>query len=192
MSDAEATTTETVEGTVKSVVYHNDESGYTVLRVEQPSGFELARSPEITVVGKTQAVWEGEDVKAEGRWVSDKVHGRQFKAERLVCVAPRSLRGIERYLASGLIKGIGPVLAKRIVDTFGEETMHVLQYQSARLREVPKLGKAKIEQIRASWHANESMRENMIFGQTYGISVTKMTKIVRKYGPDAIDRKSVV
>ena len=186
MSEAESSTLETVEGTVKSVVYHNDESGYTVLRVERPSEFELARNPEITVVGKTQAVWEGEDVKAEGRWVSDKVHGRQFKADRLVCVAPRSLRGIEKYLASGLIKGIGPVLAKRIVDTFGEETMHVLQYQSARLREVPKLGRAKIDQIRASWHANESMRENMIFGQTYGISVAKMTKIVRKYGPDAI------
>ena len=76
MSDAE-TMAETIEGTVKSVVYHNDESGYTVLRVERPSEFELARSPEITVVGKAQAVWEGEDVKAEGRWVSDKVHGRQ-------------------------------------------------------------------------------------------------------------------
>ena len=177
---------ETVEGTIKSVVFHNDANGYTVLHVEIPSEFELARNPEITVVGKAQAVWEGEEVRAEGQWVTDRVHGRQFKAEKLVCIAPRSLKGIEKYLASGLIRGIGPVLAKRIVDTFGEETMHVLQHQSGRLREVPKLGKAKIEQIRASWHQNESMRENMIFGQTYGISVTKMTKIVRKYGPDAI------
>ena len=177
---------ESVEGTIKSVVFHNDANGYTVLHVEIPSEFELARNPEITVVGKAQAVWEGEEVRAEGQWVTDKVHGRQFKAERLTCVAPRSLKGIEKYLASGLIKGIGPVLAKRIVDTFGEETMHVLQYQSGRLREVPKLGKAKIEQIRASWHQNETMRENMIFGQTYGISIAKMTKIVRKYGPDAI------
>ena len=177
---------ETVEGTIKSVVFHNDANGYTVLHVEIPSEFELARNPEITVVGKAQAVWEGEEVRAEGQWVRYRVHGRQFKAEKLVCIAPRSLKGIEKYLASGLIRGIGPVLAKRIVDTFGEETMHVLQHQSGRLREVPKLGKAKIEQIRASWHQNESMRENMIFGQTYGISVTKMTKIVRKYGPDAI------
>ena len=177
---------ETVEGTIRSVVYHNDENGYTVLHVEIPSEFELARNPEITVVGKAQAVWEGEDVKAEGQWVVDKVHGRQFKAETLTCIAPRSLKGVERYLASGLIKGIGPVLAKRIVETFGEETMHVLSHQIARLSEVPKLGKAKIAQIRESWHANETLRENMIFGQTYGISVTKMTKIVRKYGPDAI------
>lgn len=177
---------ETVEGTIKSVVFHNDATGYTVLHVEIPSAFELARNPEITIVGKTQAVWEGEEVKAEGEWVTDKVHGRQFKANKLTCIAPRSLKGIERYLASGLIKGIGPVLAKRIVDTFGEETMMVLSHQSGRLTEVPKLGAAKIRQIRESWHANETMRENLIFGQTYGISITKMTKIVRKYGPDAI------
>lgn len=177
---------ETVEGTVKSVVFHNSESGYAVLRVEVPAEFELARPSEITVVGKTRAVWEGEDLKAVGNWVTDKVHGRQFKADELICVAPRSLAGIERYLASGLIKGVGKVIAKRIVDTFGEETLHVLSRQSARLVEVPKLGKAKIAQIRASWHANETMRENMIFGQTYGISISKMTKIVRRYGPDAI------
>ena len=177
---------EIIEGTVRSVVYHNDENGYTVLHVEVPSAFELARSPEITVVGRTQAVWEGEDVKAVGTWVTDKVHGRQFKAETLTCIAPRSLKGIERYLASGLIKGIGPVLARRIVDTFGEDTMRVLSHESGRLREVPKLGEAKIRQIRESWRANETMRENMIFGQTYGISVGRMTKIVRRYGPDAI------
>ena len=178
---------ETVEGTIKSVVYHNDENGYTVLHVEPPSnGFELARGREITIVGKAQAVWEGEDVKATGQWVTDKVHGRQFKADDITCVAPKSIVGIERYLASGLIKGIGKVLAHRIVETFGTETLNVLEHQSARLREVPKLGKTKIEQIRQSWHANATMRENMIFGQTYGISITKMTKIVRKYGPDAI------
>ena len=177
---------EIVEGTIRSVVFHNDENGYTVLHVEIPSEFELAKNPEITVVGKAQAVWEGEDVKAEGQWVTDKVHGRQFKAETLTCIAPRSLKGIERYLASGLIKGVGKVLAKRIVDTFGEETMNVLSHQSGRLREVPKLGSAKIRQIRESWLQNETMRENMIFGQTYGISIIKMTKIVRKYGPDAI------
>lgn len=177
---------EKVEGTVRSVVFHNEENGYTVLHVEPPTEFELARGREITVVGKAQAVWEGEEVTAVGQWVTDKVHGRQFKAETITCVAPRSLVGIERYLASGLIKGVGKVLAKRIVDTFGEDTLNVLSHQSGRLREVPKLGKAKIAQIRESWHANETMRENMIFGQTYGISVAKMTKIVRRYGPDAI------
>ena len=187
MSESEkCSAKETVEGTIRSVVYHNDENGYTVLHVEIPSGYALRKLNEITVVGKTQAVWEGEEVSATGVWVTDKVHGRQFKADEIVCVAPKSLAGIEKYLASGLIKGIGKVLAKRIVDTFGENTLHVLSHQSARLSEVPKLGAAKIAQIRESWHANETMRENMIFGQTYGISISKMTKIVRKYGPDAI------
>ena len=177
---------ETVAGTIRSVVYHNDDNGYTVLHVEPEGTGVWRRGEEITIVGKAQAVWEGEDVRAEGQWITDKVHGCQFKAETIVCVAPKSLAGIERYLASGLIRGIGKVLAHRIVETFGEETLNVLSHQSARLREVPKLGKAKIEQIRESWHANETLRESMIFGQTYGISVIKMTKIVRKYGPDAI------
>ena len=183
---AEETTRQVVEGTIKSVVFHNDENGYTVLHVELPSGYALRQLNEITVVGKTQAAWEGEEVRAEGQWVTDKVHGRQFKADAITCVAPKSMAGIEKYLASGLIKGVGKVLAKRIVDTFGDDTLNVLNHQSARLGEVPKLGAAKIAQIRESWRANATMRENMIFGQTYGISIAKMTKIVRRYGPDAI------
>ena len=87
---------ETVEGTIKSVVFHNDENGYTVLHVELPSGFALRKLNEITVVGKAQAVWEGEEISATGSWVTDKVHGRQFKAETITCVAPKSLVGIER------------------------------------------------------------------------------------------------
>ena len=125
---------EIVEGTIRSVVFHNDENGYTVLHVTRPSDFELAGGHEFTVVGKVQAVWEGEDVRATGEWVTDRVHGRQFKAESIVCIAPRSVKGIERYLASGLIKGVGKVLAKRIVDTFGMETLDVLSHQSGRLR----------------------------------------------------------
>lgn len=182
----QAAVPEKVEGTIQSVVYHNDENGYTVLTVEAPAAFELAKGRTFTIVGKAQAVWEGEEVSAEGQWITDKVHGRQFKAATITCVAPKSIAGIERYLASGLIKGVGKVIAHRIVQTFGERTLDVLSHQSGRLREVPKLGRAKIAQIRESWHANESLRDAMIFGQTYGISVNKMTKIIRRYGPDAV------
>ena len=176
---------EIVEGSVKHIVYHNSESHYAVFHVETPSdGFRYGGA--LTVVGKVQAIWEGEEVRAEGRFVQDKVHGRQFRADSIVCVAPRSLRGIEKYLASGIIKGVGKVIAKRIVDKFGCDTLDVLSRQSGRLREVPKLGRAKIEQIRKSWRENESLRSAHIFGQTYGISIARMTKIVRRYGPDAI------
>ncbi len=179
---------ETLEGTIKSVVFHNEENGYTVLRVELPAkGHYMVSKPgEAMVVGKARAVWEGEEVRAKGNWVTDKEYGRQFKAEEIECVAPKSLVGIERYLASGLIKGVGKVLAKRIVKTFGEDTLNVLNRQSARLCEVPKLGRAKIEQIREAWHKNETQRESLIFGQTYGISISRMTKIMKMYGPDAI------
>lgn len=166
-----------LEGSVKSVVYHNPENGYTVIRLD---GGE-------TVVGKAQAVWEGENISASGEWVSDKVHGRQFKAETLTCVAPKSVKGIEKYLASGLIKGLGPKLAKAIVDKFGEDTLTVLSSQSQKLLLIPKIGRAKVARIRESWRENEAMRENMIFGQTYGISITKMTKIVKRYGADALN-----
>lgn len=186
MASSDTSEREKVSGTIKSVVFHNDENGYTVLHVDVPLKYNFRGGKEITIVGKTQAVWEGEEVEAIGLWVNDKVHGRQFKADEIICVAPKSIVGIERYLASGLIKGIGKVLARRIVETFGENTLEVLSHHSGRLREVPKLGAAKIKQIRESWHRNETMRENMIFGQTYGISIGKMTKIVRKFGPDAI------
>ena len=178
---------EEIEGSVKSVVFHNDGNGWTVLHVEPSQArSSVVSAKEITIVGKVEAVWEGEDVKAVGSWVVDKTHGRQFKADSITCIAPKSLKGIERYLASGLVKGVGKVLAARIVKTFGEDTLKVLSTQSARLREVPKLGAAKIAQIRKAWHDNETFRENMIFAQTYGIGITRMTKILKRYGPDAI------
>lgn len=177
---------EFVEGTIKSVVFHNEENGWTVLHIEEPADFASYRGKETTVVGKCRAVWEGEDIRAKGSWVRDPVHGRQFKAETIECVAPKTIAGIERYLASGIIRGVGKVIAKRIVETFGVDTLHVLSHQSGRLREVPKLGATKIRQIRESWLSNEAMRENLIFGQSYGISIGKMSKIVHKFGQDAI------
>jgi len=177
---------EILKGSVKHIVYRNDDTGYTVFHIEPETEKPSRFVKSLVIVGKVQAIWEGEDVTAAGRWVTDKLHGRQFRAETVECVPPRSLIGIERYLASGLIKGVGKVLANRIVRTFKHETLHVLSHQSGRLREVPKLGRAKIEQIRRSWKENETMRELYIFGQTYGISTARMTKIVRKYGPDAV------
>jgi exodeoxyribonuclease V alpha subunit len=175
-----------IDGSVKSVVFHNKDNGYAVLHVEPVSSVHHRKSEEFTVVGKVEVVWEGEEIKAEGKWVIDKTHGRQFKATSITCAAPKTLKGIERYLGSGLIKGVGKVLAERVVKTFGEKTLHVLSHQSARLKEVPKLGQAKIEQIRKAWKSNENYRDNMIFAQTYGITISQMTKVIKRFGPDAI------
>ena len=185
--DGGADAAETLSGSVASVVYRNPENGYTVLHIAPPGADLLDfNGAKQTVVGKTQTVWEGEEIVATGRWVLDRTHGRQFKADSISCVAPRSVAGIERYLASGVIKGIGKTLAHRIVAHFGEATLDVLEHHSGRLAEVPKLGRAKIAAVREAWKANATMRESMIFGQTYGIGIAKMMKIVQRYGPDAV------
>ena len=177
----------TVDGTVKSVVFRNDETGFSVLRVtmDGDGAFRLGEK-EAMVLGTCAAVWEGEMLHAEGEWVDDPARGRQFKARTITCVAPKSVEGIRRYLASGLIRGIGPTYASRIVDAFGADTIDILDHHSGRLREVRGIGKGRIETIRRSWAAERGTRELMIFTQTYGISVAKTAKIYRRYGPDSI------
>ncbi|MCQ2388735.1 MAG: ATP-dependent RecD-like DNA helicase [Kiritimatiellae bacterium] len=176
-----------VDGTVTNVVYRNDETGYSVLRVGSSRDGEFhLRAPEVVVVGTCGAVWEGEELHAEGEWVTDKTHGRQFKASSIACVTPRSETGIERYLASGLIKGIGPEYAKRIVAKFGAQTLEILDHFSARLKEVPGIGPTRIAKIKKSWEAERGTREVMIFTQGYGISVSKTVKIWKTYGADSI------
>ncbi len=179
---------ETVDGIVKSVVFRNDETGFTILHVtpaETDGAFRLA-AREITVLGTCAAAWEGEELHATGEWVDDPVRGRQFKAKSVECIPPKSVEGVRRYLASGLIRGIGPVLANRIVDRFGAETIDVLDHHSGRLREIPKVGPKKIASIVQGWREGKGTREVMIFTQTYGISAGKAAKIYRTYGPDSV------
>ena len=178
---------ETLDGTVTGIVFRNDETGYSVLRVSGggDGSFSLKAS-ESVVVGTCGAVWEGEELHAVGEWVTDKAHGRQFKAKEITCATPRSVAGIERYLASGLIKGIGPEYAKRIVARFGEATVEILDHHSGRLCEVPGIGDTRLARIKKSWEAERGTREVMIFTQGYGISVAKTVRIYRKYGPDSI------
>ena len=117
MSDGEP---EILDGSVKSVVFRNEETGFTVLHVVpvDDGRFRLAER-EVTVLGACAAAWEGEELHAVGEWVDDPARGRQFKAKTIECIPPKSVEGIRRYLASGLIHGIGPLLANRIVDRFG-------------------------------------------------------------------------
>ena len=177
----------TVDGTVKSIVFRNDETGYSILKVIRPAPARgYGAEDEISVLGTCVAVWEGEELHAEGVWVEDPVHGRQFKAKSIQCIPPKSAEGIRRYLASGLIHGIGPVLANRIVDRFGDDTIEVLDHYSERLKEIDKVGEKKLESIRKGWREGRGTRELMIFTQQYGITIAKTTKIYRRYGADSI------
>ena len=178
---------ETVDGTVKSIVYRNEETGFTILHVTAgDDGRFRLREREITVLGTCAAAWEGEELHAVGTWVDDPVRGRQFRAKTVECIPPKSVEGIRRYLASGLIHGIGPVLANRIVDKFGADTIEVLDHHSSRLSEIDKVGPKKIEAIKQGWREGKGTREVMIFTQTYGISVSKTAKIYKMYGPDSV------
>ena len=179
---------ETVDGTVTSVVFRNDETGFTILHVAPASAdgaFRLA-ARTVTVLGTCAAAWEGEELHATGAWVDDPARGRQFKAKAIACVPPKSVEGVRRYLASGLIRGVGPVLANRIVDRFGADTLDVLERHSGRLREIDKVGPKKIAAIVKGWREGKGTREVMIFTQTYGISAGKAAKIYRAYGPDSV------
>ncbi|MBO7166272.1 MAG: ATP-dependent RecD-like DNA helicase [Kiritimatiellae bacterium] len=185
---SENNNTSQINGTVTSILFRNEETGFSVLRIESQNGksFFGKQKEENVVIGSCAAVWVGEELQAQGTWVDDPVRGRQFKATSITCITPHSVEGIRRYLSSGIIKGIGPVLADRIVKAFGEDTINILDNFSDRLCEVPKLGRKKVAQIRASWREQRQMREVMIFTQTYGISVAKTAKIFRTYGNDSI------
>ena len=179
---------ESISGSVESIVYRNDETGYTVCTVKTISVAPGARKSEelVTLVGTCAAIWEGEELHAEGQWNRHPSHGRQFQAKRVTCITPTSSEGLRRYLSSGMIKGIGPKFAQRIVDKFGEKTLDVIDLQSARLREVEGIGENRCKLIKTSWNEQRGIREIMIFLQSHGIGTAKAARIYRQYGADAI------
>lgn len=174
-----------VTGTVESIVFRNDETGYTVCTVKTHGGTR-AREEFVTVVGSCAAIWEGEELHAEGQWTRHPSHGQQFQAKTITCITPTSTEGIRRYLASGMIKGIGPKFAQRIVDKFGERTLDVIDRESGRLREVEGIGEGRRKLIKESWAEQSGVREIMIFLQSHGIGTAKASRIYRQYGADAI------
>jgi exodeoxyribonuclease V alpha subunit len=173
---------EKVAGSVVSLVFRNDETGYTVCTI-RPS---TPKGEVFTLVGSCAAVWEGEEITADGSWIRHPQHGKQFQAASILCVTPTSAEGIRRYLGSGMIRGVGKELAKRIVDHFGDTTLQVIEKESRRLEEVEGIGKHRRNQIKASWIEQRSVRDIMIFLQSHGIGSAQAARIFRQYGPDAI------
>jgi len=174
---------ERVEGLVETVTFHSEETGFCVLKAKL-RGFRGT----MAVTGKLPQIHPGEWIRAAGRWVVDRLHGRQFRADALEAVLPDSLEGIEKFLGSGLVKGIGPVYAKKLVEHFGKDVMDVIENRSAELERVEGIGPTRRRKIKDSWTAQKTVREIMSFLFANGVSTGKAFRIYKLYGEEAIDR----
>ena len=172
---------EGLEGLVELITFHSEESGFCVLKVKARG----LRDP-VAVVGKLPRIDVGEWIKARGQWTIDRKHGRQFLAEHIEAVVPDSLEGIEKFLGSGLIKGIGPVYAKKLVQAFGMGVLDVIENRSAELEQVEGIGRLRRQQIKESWKAQKTVREIMSFLLANGVSTGRAFRIYKVYGEDAI------
>ncbi|MFH0244257.1 ATP-dependent RecD-like DNA helicase [Streptomyces sp. HK10] len=170
-----------LEAVLERITYANEENGYTVARVDTGRGGEL-----LTVVGSLLGAQVGESLRMEGRWGSHPQYGRQFTVENYTTVLPATVQGIRRYLGSGLIKGIGPKIAERIVDHFGLETLDVIENEPERLIEVPGLGPKRTKLIGAAWEEQKAIKEVMVFLQGVGVSTSIAVRIYKKYGDASI------
>ncbi len=170
-----------LQGQIERLTYTNEENGYTIARIRVAGERDL-----VTVVGNLAGPVPGEVVHMKGEWVNHPRYGRQFKIHQYRTLAPASLAGIEKYLGSGLIKGIGPVMARRIVKTFGEETLEVIDQRIEELGRVEGIGKKRIDMIRRAWEDQKEIREVMIFLQAHGVSSAYATRIFKQYGRESV------
>ena len=143
---------------------------------------------EVTVLGSLPSVTAGEWLEAEGWWVRDKEHGLQFKARLMKTVPPTTVEGIERYLSSGLVKGIGPVLAKKLVGRFGAEVLGVIENRIAELQSVDGIGPKRRQRIEQAWQEAKQIREIMLFLHSHGVSTSRAVRIFKTYGEQAIEK----
>jgi len=173
---------EHVSGLVERVTSHSDESGFCVLRVKV-----RGHRDHTTVVGTLPQVQAGEWLEAEGRWAIDRDYGQQFKAEILRTAAPNTLEGMEKYLGSGLIKGIGPVFAERLVKHFRQEVLNVIEAEPQRLLEVQGIGPIRHTKITTAWAEQRMVREIMVFLHSHGVSTSRAFRIYKAYGDKAIE-----
>lgn len=168
---------------VEHITYQNSENGYSIMRVNVKGYSDL-----VTIVGSLLDVPVGSVLLCEGDWKVDKKYGSQFVIQSYEEVMPATIYGIEKYLGSGLVKGIGPKFAKLIVGKFGLETIDVIESDIERLYEVSGIGKKRVELIRESWEKQKDIKDVMLFLQGYGVSTAYAAKIYRQYGKESIDK----
>jgi exodeoxyribonuclease V alpha subunit len=172
----------TLDAVLERITYANQDTGYTVARVATDRSNDL-----LTVVGPLLGAQPGESLRLQGRWTSHPQYGRQFQVEAYQTVLPATIQGIRRYLGSGLIKGIGPKMAERIVDHFGPATLQVIEEDPKRLVEVPGLGPKRTAMITAAWAEQQAIKEVMVFLQGVGVSTSLAVRIYKTYRDDAIE-----
>ena len=173
--------TEVLAGPVERVTFHSPESGFCVLRVKARGHRDL-----VTVVGHAAMISAGEWITASGVWLNDRTHGLQFKAQFLKASAPSSVEGIEKYLGSGMIRGIGPVYARRLVKAFGTDVFDVIEAEPERLRDVGGIGPVRAARITAGWADQKVIREIMVFLHGHGVGTARAVRIFKTYGTDAV------
>ncbi|MBE9044886.1 ATP-dependent RecD-like DNA helicase [Pleurocapsales cyanobacterium LEGE 10410] len=171
----------TLTGVIERITFHSEESGYTVARLNTGNVKQL-----ITVVGSFANIQAGQTLQLQGTWTEHPKFGSQFQVVKYQETKPATLTGIEKYLGSGLIKGVGPVTAKRIVKHFGLETLDIIENQIHRLSEVPGIASKRIAMIQSTWEEQKSIKEVMIFLSGHGVSTTYAVKIYKQYGDSAI------
>lgn len=171
-----------LEGVLERITYANEENGYTVARVDTGRG----ANDLLTVVGSLLGAQPGESLRMEGRWGSHSQYGKQFTVENYTTILPATIQGIRRYLGSGLIKGIGPVMADRITTHFGVDTLDIIEQQPKRLVEVPGLGPKRTKMIAAAWEEQKAIKEVMVFLQGVGVSTSIAVRIYKKYDDASI------
>jgi exodeoxyribonuclease V alpha subunit len=172
---------DTLQGTLERITYVNEENHYVVARLQVSGRRDLA-----TIVGNLPTVTPGETLKLTGEWIQHTRYGEQFKVEAFETITPATLAGIERYLGSGLIKGIGPVFARRLVEMFGTDTLRIIEEEPSRLLTVEGIGDVRLQRIQAAWEEQKEIREVMIFLQGHGVSSAYAAKIFKTYGKSSI------
>lgn len=174
--------TESLSGLIERITFINEENGFTVLKVKAKGYRDL-----ITVVGSLPSANAGEWITAEGQWIQDREFGLQFRAETLNSTAPNTKEGIEKYLGSGMVKGIGPVYAKKLVDQFGEQIFDIIEQSPDRLEEVEGIGPKRRQKIGAAWGEQKMIRKIMVFLHSNGVSTSRAVRIYKTYGEEAIE-----
>lgn len=176
---------ESLSGSVERVTYFSEENGFCVLKVKVRGQRDL-----ITVTGSAASVSPGEYIDCQGTWFNDKNYGLQFKAQRLSVVLPGTLEGIEKYLGSGMIKGIGPHFAKKLTKAFAESVFDVIEQTPEKLLELPGIGRKRMERVVSAWADQKVIREIMVFLQSYGVGTSRAVRIFKTYGNDSIAKVS--